>query len=292
MRPITKLMSALISVGVIALIVALTSGHNFEILNPAGEIATRQRQLLIFVTALSLVIVLPVFALTYHVATKYRADNPKARYEPDWGGSRGLELLWWAIPGGLIAILAVVTFITSHSLDPKKPIASDQKPLHVQVISLNWKWLFIYPEQNVASVNYLMIPEDTPVEFDITSEGAMNAFSIPQLGGQMYAMAGMNSKHHLIANQTGTFRGQSTNLSGEGFAGMTFDVVSTSREEFDAWASSTALSPDIDYERLVQDSINEPQAEYSVRNDPELYNEVMMKYMGHGSMRHGHEGTH
>src|SRR5688572_21939694 len=176
----------------------LVLGANVAVLEPAGSIAERQRGLIIFASLLSLIVVVPVFALTFYIAWKYRASNKKAKYTPDWDHHTGIEALWWAIPLALITILSVITYKTSHELDPFRPIASDKKPLTVQVVALQWKWLFIYPEQNIASVNFVQFPEDRPVNFQITSDAPMNSFWIPQLGGQMYAMSGMNTKLHLI----------------------------------------------------------------------------------------------
>lgn len=287
MKSIIRITGICITVVTVPMIsIILLKNANFELLNPAGEIGSKQRDLLYFTVLLSLIVVVPVFALTFYIVKKYRVDNPKTLYDPEWEGGRKLELLWWAIPFALIAILAVVTFVTSHSLDPRKPIASDQPPLKVQVVALNWKWLFIYPDYDVATLNYVKIPKDTPVEFTITSEGPMNSFSIPQLGGQIYAMAGMSTKLNLIANQTGTFRGQSANLSGEGFADMNFEAISTDPEEFSAWLTSTASAPSIDYNALIQPSRRDLPTEYNTRMQPDLYDTIVAKYMGHGS-RHG-----
>ncbi len=285
----------LLSVGIVlAAAFLLLHGNNFAVLDPKGPIAKEQFDLIIFTSLLSLIIVVPVFVLTFYIAWKYRAGNKKAKYNPEWDHSKTAETIWWLVPLALILVLAVITWITTHKLDPYKPIASDKKPITVQVIALQWKWLFIYPEQNIASVNYLEFPEDTPINFEITADAPMNSFWIPQLGGQVYAMAGMQTKLHLQAAEQGEYRGSSANLSGEGFAGMKFTAKATSQEGFDAWlgsvrASSKMLTTD-EYASLAKSSQNNPPTFYSSR-DKELYDTVMMKYMMPG-MGGEHSGSH
>jgi cytochrome o ubiquinol oxidase subunit 2 len=234
----------------------------------------------------------PVFALTFYIAWKYRASNKKARYTPDWDHHTGIEALWWAIPLALITILSVITYKTSHELDPFRPIASDKKPLTVQVVALQWKWLFIYPEQNIASVNFVQFPEDRPVNFQITSDAPMNSFWIPQLGGQMYAMSGMNTKLHLIADEPGTFRGSSANISGEGFSDMVFSAKATSEAEFDEWVRE--VKEDTDYlDMSAYGELAEPdipkEVLYYGSVERSLYDKVVDSYMPHSR---GHDETH
>ena len=162
----------------------------------------------------------------------------KAKHAPDWEHNYIAEYCWWGVPIVIIVILAVTTWKSSHDLNPFKPIESEKKPLAIQVVALHWKWLFIYPEQGIATVNFVQFPEKTPINFEITSDAPMNSFWIPQLGGQIYAMPAMRSKLHLIANEIGSFRGVSANISGKGFAGMTFTAKSSSEEDFDAWVQS------------------------------------------------------
>lgn len=262
----------------------------FPILQPKGEIAQRQRDLLLFAGGLSLFVVVPVFAMTFHIARTYREGNKKAEYKPDWDHNAKLETIWWGIPILLISILAVITWVTSHSLDPYKPLTSDKKPLTVQVIALEWKWLFIYPEQNIATVNYLQVPEDTPINFQITADAPMNSFWIPQLGGQVYAMAGMNTKLHLIANERGVYKGSSANLSGKGFAGMKFNVKATSAGEFNEWVkivkqANNGLTLDA-YNELAKQSENNPVTLFSWK-EPDLYDTVINKYMAHTAEAEG-----
>lgn len=216
-----------------ALVVWYVLSHDIAVLNPEGLIGQKQRDLLIFATLLSMIVIVPVFVMTGLIAWRYRASNTKATYSPDWDHSRLFETIWWGVPIAIILVLGVVTWKSSHDLDPYRALDSDVKPLRVQVIAMQWKWLFIYPEQEIASVNYLQIPEKTPINFEITADAPMNAFWIPKLGSQVYAMNGMTTKLHLIANNQGTYRGSSANISGEGFADMVFSTVATSKDDFD-----------------------------------------------------------
>lgn len=211
------------------------SNQDIAVLSPSGEVADKQRNLIIFTAVLSLVVVLPVYAMLFIFAFKYRDGNKKAKYQPNWDHNKLAEFTWWIIPGLIILVLAVITWKSSHDLDPYKALASDKKPLNVQVIALQWKWLFIYPEQNIASVNYLKFPVDTPVNFQITADAPMNSFWIPKLGGQVYAMSGMSTKLHLQASEAGNYRGSSANISGRGFASMVFTAQASSDSEFDSW---------------------------------------------------------
>jgi cytochrome o ubiquinol oxidase subunit 2 len=290
LRVVGAIALAVIAVGVVAF---LLRDHVVAILQPVGTIAEKQRDLMIFATALMLVIVLPVFALTAFIAWRYRESNTRAKYTPDWGGSRLAEGLWWGLPLLIISILSVVIWKTSHELDPFKPLASNEKPLTVQVVALQWKWLFIYPEQNIASVNHLQIPINTPINFRITSDAPMNSFWIPQMGGQIYSMAGMETKLHLDSTQEGNYRGSSANISGEGFSDMNFEVRAGSRDEFDRWAqdiSANASQLDTDtYNELAKPSRDKASNTYS-SVDTGLFESIIMKYMepGHEEQKHNH----
>ena len=276
----------LLTVSFLAIIgVAIASGSPFQLLQTKGSIADQQRDLMVFATILSGIIVIPVLAMTFFIAWKYRESNQKATYAPEWDGSRKLEAVWWGIPCLIILVLAVVAWQSSHSLDPYKPLAateSSKNPINIQVVALQWKWLFIYPEQGIATVNYVQFPEDTPVNFSITADAPMNSFWIPQLGGQVYAMTGMNSKLHLIANQSGSFDDSSANLSGEGFSRMRFTARATSDAEFTSWlASVRGSSYDLNLQAYAQlakptDSI---RTKYYASVSSGLYDTVLMKYM-------------
>lgn len=273
----------------IAVIGYALSGNNVVMLNPNGTIAAQQRDLLVWTTALSLVVVIPVFVMTFLFAWRYRESNSKAKYTPEWDHSKKLEAIWWLIPLGLIIILGIVTWRTSHSLDPFKPLESSVKPVKVQVIALEWKWLFIYPEHDIATVNYLQIPEDTPIDFQITADAPMNSFWIPQLGGQIYAMAGMTTKLHLMADSTGRHNGVSSNLSGKGFADMNFIVDSTSKADFTQWVESTKSSnPPLNketYSEISTPGISEKLFYGTVEES--MYDTVVMKYMMPPGTSHG-----
>lgn len=215
---------------------------------------------------------------------KYREGNKKAKYTPDWGHSLVAEIIWWGVPLVLIVILGVITWKSTHALNPYKEIVNGKKPVAIQVVALDWKWLFIYPEQEIATVNYIQFPENTPVNFSISADAPMNSFWIPQLGGQIYAMPGMTTKLSLIANETGVFRGMSSNISGDGFAGMTFKAESSREEEFESWVSKVKSSGNYltndEYKQLVKPSKNNPVKVYS-GVESGLFNKIVMQYMEH-----------
>lgn len=278
-----KAVLALLVLGIVAAIILLVlHRNNIAVLNPQGEIANKQRDLMVFTFLLGMIIVIPVFAMTFYIAWKYRAGNTKAKYRPDWDHSKKAEVVWWGVPLILILILSVVTWKSSHDLDPYKALASNAKPVEVQAVALEWKWLFIYPEQNIATVNYLQIPEKRPINFRITADAPMNSFWIPKLGGQVYAMAGMETKLHLMADRTGVFRGGSSNLSGEGFAGMNFEVRASSDADFEAWVQEVKDSPNKlgpeEYAELEKPSEKHKVTYYRSRQAA-LYDTIMMKYM-------------
>jgi len=265
-----------------AVILLFMYRSHFTVLNPEGTIADQQRDLLFFASLLSLIVVIPVYFLVFFIAIKYRAGNKKAKYSPNWDHNHKLEFIWWSIPIIIIIVLSVVTWKSSHDLDPYKPLASDTKPITIQAVALEWKWLFIYPEQNIATVNYVEFPEKTPVNFQITADAPMNSFWIPKLGGQVYAMAGMQTKLHLSANKEGVYDGSSANISGEGFAGMRFKARSSSKANFKAWVDEIQHSPNkltaVEYEKLAKQSKNNPQAFYA-SYEPGLYDTIINKYM-------------
>lgn len=251
---------------------------DIAVLNPKGIIAEKQSQLLLFATVIMLVVVLPVFALTFGIAWKYRSGNGKAKYTPNWDFDWVLEALWWSVPLVIIVILSVVNWVYCIKLDPFRPIDSTAKPMKIQVVALQWKWLFIYPEQGIATVNYFQFPEQVPIDFEITADAPMNSFWIPQLGGQVYAMPGMKSELHLMADGSGTYRGSSSNISGTGFSGMVFQATSVSAGDFATWVDGVKGSSALNYDELVKPSQYVPQASYTVENG--LFEKIIMKYMG------------
>lgn len=267
-----------------ALATLLLSGCNVALLNPKGIIAAEQKQLLIVAVSLMLCIVIPVIVLTLLFAWRYRASNHKAGYHPNWTHSTALEVVCWTVPFVIVFILSVLAYKTAHSLDPYKPLAAEAKTkaLPIQVVALDWKWLFIYPEQHIATVNEVAFPVDVPISFSITSDAPMNSFAIPQLAGQIYAMAGMKTQLHLMATEIGEYRGFSANYTGNGFAHMNFKARVLSQTSFDAWVEQvrqapSSLTADI-YQQLAVPSENNPVQYFSsVKND--LFDEVVMKFM-------------
>jgi len=212
-------------------------GQDIMVFDPKGPIAKDQRDLIVIAMVLCGIILVPVLALTAVIVWRYRdKKGNKSSYKPNWSHSTMMETIWWGIPIVVIVILGAVTIKYTYVLEPSKPIASEQKPIVVQATSLDWKWLFTYPEQGIATVNYLQIPEGVPIKFELTSDAPMNSFWIPQLGGQMYTMSGMAMTLYLQADEVGKYFGTAANFSGEHFTDMRFDVHATSREEFDKWA--------------------------------------------------------
>jgi len=227
------------SIALIAVIsVALLGGCTEGVLDPKGPIAAAERQILFNALGIMLAIVIPTILATLGVAAWFRASNRRARYRPDFEYSERLEVLVWAIPAMTVILVGGVAWVGAHDLDPRAPIVSATRPVRVQVVSLDWKWLFIYPDEGVATVNQLTIPVDTPVNFELTSSGVMNSFFVPQLGSQIYTMAGMVTRVHLQADHPGTYRGLSAQFSGEGFADMRFNVDAVPADDFARWVDA------------------------------------------------------
>jgi cytochrome o ubiquinol oxidase subunit II len=218
---------------------AALGGCSEGVLDPKGPVAAAERLIMLNSTGIMLAIVIPTILATLGTAFWFRASNTRARYMPDFAYSGRLELLVWSIPIMTVILVGGVTWIGSYDLDPPKPIASAEKPIRVQVVALDWKWLFIYPEQGIATVNQLTIPVSTPIRFELTSSGVMNSFLVPQLGGQIYTMAGMVTQLYLQADYVGTYRGMSANYSGAGFSDMYFNVNAVPAEKFAQWVVAT-----------------------------------------------------
>lgn len=280
-----KIMRALLFVlvgGLAFFLYSYIGSHNMGLLNPKGAIAVAEKHLLITSVSLMLIVIIPVFIMLFSFAWRYRAGNTKAKYTPDWHTNVVLEIIWWAIPITIVVFLSMLTWKSSHDLDPFKPIDSHVKPVEVEVVALDWKWLFIYPEEHIATVNFLEIPIDTPINFRITSDAPMNAFWIPQLGSQVYAMAGMSAKLHLIANEEGVYKGVSSNFSGDGFSGMKFDTKVVKGEEYASWVNTVRASPDVlteeQYKELTKQTKNNHVHFFSSVKDG-LYESIIMKFM-------------
>jgi len=252
------------------------------VLQPAGPIAEKERNLIIFTVLLSVVVVVPVFSLLGYFAWKYRESNTRAAYSPDLDGNTLAETVWWLVPTAIIVVISVVTWRSSYALDPFKPLSSSKPTLHVQVVALDWKWLFIYPAQGIASVNESAIPVNTPVDYELTSDTVMTSFWAPQLAGQMYAMPGMSTQQNLMASRTGSFAGWAANISGAGFAGMTFTVKSMSDSDFNNWVASARHTnrklTTTQYAQLANPNTPNQIAYYSWVQ-PQLYNTTVLKYM-------------
>jgi cytochrome o ubiquinol oxidase subunit 2 len=261
----------------------LLSGCNMTLLDPKGQVGLDERNLIITATLLMLLVVVPVIFMTFAFAWKYRASNKDAVYTPKWSHSTKIEIAVWTIPVLIIIALGYVTYKSTHALDPYKPLESDVKPITIEVVALDWKWLFIYPEQGIATVNKIVFPAHTPINFKITSDAVMNSFFIPALGGQIYAMAGMQTKLHLIANQNAEMDGISANYSGAGFTGMKFKAIATSQEDFNAWVSEVKKAPkqleQAEYAALSKQSQNNPVELYSSVT-PNLFQIIVDKYEG------------
>lgn len=267
---------------IVVFLVVFSVKGDLAVINPKGLIGMQQRDLLVFATILMLLIVVPVCIIAVVIAWNFRKENTKAKYDPNWNDNFVAECFWWGVPCLIVFVLAIITWKGCYDLDPYKPIASHKKPLTIQVVALDWKWLFIYPEQNIATINYCQFPNETPIKFEITADAPMNSFWIPELGGQIFAMAAMKTELNLIANKMGSYRGVSANISGRGFAGMTFVAKSSSDDEFNKWVQSTKQSRNVldlnEYKRLLIQSEYEPVALYSLKQN-NLFDWVLMKYM-------------
>jgi cytochrome o ubiquinol oxidase subunit 2 len=276
----------------------LLSGCNMVLLNSSGAVASQQSHLIVVSTFLMLLIVVPVIALTLGFAWRYRQSNTEAAYAPDWDHSTQLELVIWAAPLLIIIALGAITWISTHTLDPYRPLnpghavlsaneeraaskgtggagttastytaAENVRPLVIDVIALDWKWLFIYPEQGIATVNEVAAPVDVPIQFNITASSVMNSFFVPALAGQIYAMPGMQTQLNAVMNRAGDYEGFSANYSGAGFSGMHFRFQGLDREGFDHWIESaknaSARLEMADYQQLAKPSEREPVHRYS-----------------------------
>ena len=249
-----------------------------SVLNPAGPVAANERTILLNSLAIMLTIIVPVIVLTLVFAWGFRAGNARARYRPDWSYSGRLELLVWSIPLLAIIFLGGIGWVGSHQLEPSRPLAARQRALSVQVIALDWKWLFIYPEQGVATINRLVIPAGQPVAFRITSGTVMNSFFVPRLGSQIYAMSGMDATLHLQADQPGRYRGLSAHYSGAGFPDMEFAVDAVPQAAFGQWIATTrAAGPVLDGPAFVRLAAHEAAARPSTFRAalPGLYDHVV-----------------
>ena len=223
-------------IAIAAAVSLLTAACNRGILDPVGPIGAQEKQILINSTAIMLAIIIPTMIATVAFAWWFRRGNAKATYRPDWEYSGAIEMVVWAIPALTILLLGGITWIASHDLDPAKPLKSNVPPLKVEVVSLDWKWLFIYPDQGIATVNQLVIPAGTPVQFRLTSATVWNSFFVPQMGTMIYTMPRMTTRLNLQADRQGEYNGLSSHFSGDGFPGMQFKVQALPADQFAIWA--------------------------------------------------------
>ncbi len=262
-------------------------GCGMVVLSPSGDVAAQQGDLIVVATLLMLIVIVPVIAMTLWFAWRYRASNAQATYTPDWDHSTQLELAIWAIPLLIIIALGAITWVSTHKLDPYRPldriapgqpVAGDVQPLVVQVVALDWKWLFLYPEQGIATVNEVAAPVDRPIEFRITGTTVMNSFYVPALAGMIYAMPGMQTKLHAVMNAPGDYEGFSANYSGAGFSHMRFRFKALDENGFARWVEAARAAP-VRLDRAAFLALETPSMKEPVRRyaavDPALYDAIL-----------------
>jgi len=267
-----------VALAVLLIGAAALGGCSEGVLDPKGPIAAAERLIMLNSTGIMLAIVIPTILATLGVAWWFRSSNKRAHYLPDFDYSGRLELLVWSIPIMTILLVGGVAWLSSYDLDPPRAIASAEKPVRVQVVALDWKWLFIYPDEGIATVNQLTVPVGAPISFELTSSGVMNSFFVPQLGGQIYTMSGMVTHLHLRADHAGTYRGMSANYSGAGFSDMYFNVDAIPPERFEQWVAATRTSGSVldaqSYAELVKPS--QAVAPFTYRAvAPNLFNGIL-----------------
>jgi cytochrome o ubiquinol oxidase subunit 2 len=275
---------------------ALLSGCDTVVMSPSGDIAAQQAKLIVWATILMLIVVVPVIVLTLLFAWRYRSSNKEATYTPDWDHSTNLELVIWAAPLAIIIALGALTWVSTHQLDPYRPldridegrpVPEGVEPLIVEVVAMDWKWLFFYPEQGIAVVNQLAAPVDRPIKFKITATTMMNSFYIPALAGQIYAMGGMETQLHAVINEVGSYDGFSANYSGAGFNGMRFKFLGMPEIEFDEWVSKVKTDGDV-LSRSVYTELAEPSeynpVQYYREVAPELYDAILNRCVEPGTL--------
>lgn len=281
------------------IIAFLLRDKNIALFNPKGVIAEQQMYLLIYVSVVLLLAAVPTILLLYFMAWKYRESNERAVHDPNVRRGKLFELSIWGIPTVIMVILVVAMYPATHTLEPRKTIASDKEPITIQVISMRWKWVFLYPEQKIATVNFVQIPEDTPIIFELTADEApMSSFWIPNLAGQLYTMTSHVNRLNVLAEDVGDYPGSSAEINGAGFAGMKFTARVSTSADFERWTETTRQSTSIldsaAYRKLVEPSENNPVAYYANYEDG-LYDTIIAKYSGshagHGDTEHAnHEG--
>ena len=271
-------------VGLTSLCAATLLGGCSSILlfDPKGPIGESERFVIIAAFVLMMIVVVPVFFMAFWFAKKYKASNTESDYMPKWNYSAKIDFCMWGGPIVIVIFLAILAWTATHSLDPWKPIHSADDPINIEAVSLNWKWLFIYPDHNIATVNQITFPVNVPVSFKLTSDTVMTSFFIPQLGSQIYAMAGNQSRLHLLASEPGAYAGHNQQFSGSGYANMHFQAHAVSREEFQSWVQKVRRSPeklDLErYKKLVKPSPGYHPVTYFSSVKPDLFEYILRKY--------------
>lgn len=284
-KPVMLLVLGLVGLGLCTAL--LLRGKNVALFNPGGQVAKQEHSLMLFSVIALLVIAVPTMFLLYFFAWKYRESNEKTTHNPHATHGKFLVISIWAVPSVFVIVLASVMWPAAHKLAPNQAIVTDAEPITIQVVAMRWKWLFIYPQQHIATVNFVQVPVDTPVRFELTAdETPMSSFSIPQLGSQLYAMTGHQNQLNLIADEPGDYPGRSAEINGAGFAGMQFVARASSNEDFNSWVQHVKRSADVldttGYEKLLRPSQDNPAAFYS-NAQSDLYNKLVIKYSGtHG----------
>src|SRR5215218_8145677 len=285
--PTSRFIPGVFRAFVVLPLAGLLAGCNAVLLNPSGDIALQQRNLIIVSTVLMLLIIIPVIVFTFIFAWRYRASNTNAVYDPEWSHSTRLEVLIWSAPLVIIIALGAMTWLSTHTLDPyrklvridaSRPVPAGVKPLNVEVVSLDWKWLFFYPDYGIATVNEIAAPVDVPIAFKLTSSSVMNTFVVPALAGMVYTMPGMQTQLHAVMNKQGEYDGYSGNYSGSGFSRMHFRFLGVPQDGFDQWvakvkAQGTPLDRNT-YLALEKPSEQEPVRYYASVEDG-LYNAIL-----------------
>lgn len=280
----------LLLIGFVMLLRYLVRGKNIALFNPQGLIAQQQHSLMMFVVTVLFCLAIPTLTILFFTVWRYRESNPKAKPAPETRRSKYFAVSLWMIPLAALLLLVSVMWPATHRLAPQNAINNGAKPLTIQVISLRWKWLFLYPEQGIATVNFVQLPVDTPVTFEMTAdETPMSSFWVPNLAGQLYTMTGHVNRLNLLASAPGDYPGKTAEINGAGFAGMNFTVRASSTRDFDDWVQSVKQAPNAldgaGYQSLLTPSENNPVALYSAYG-PDLYANVIAKYTGPGEHTH------
>jgi cytochrome o ubiquinol oxidase subunit II len=272
-------------------VVLLGGCSTILVFDPKGPIGESIRFVIMSAIVLMAIVVIPVFILAFWFPRKFRAANTTSTYMPKWSYSAKIEFVMWAVPFAIVTVLAILAWTRTHSLDPYKPIVSDHKPITIEAVSLDWKWLFIYPDQNIAAVNQITFPVNVPVSFKLTSDTVMTSFFIPQLGSQMYAMGGMQTRLHLLADKPGTYAGHNQQISGRGYANMHFQAYAVTQEEFQAWVQKVRESPEkldlVRYDQLAQPNDGYYPVTYFSTVKPDLFLYILRKFDPNWGKHHG-----